>query len=233
VYSRLRHVYRKFVRNACDYGLGVAIGKALKSMIRPVSYSCKYTIYRIDLRRFRIPDLPADGLQYRLIRPDESALVTQIESLEEWLQGSLADRLKSGALCLIAMEGHKLAGFNLISFGEVRIPLIEARRTFGRKSAWSEQITVNPDFRGRGVATALRYCVFAELKGRGTDRLYGGTLASNIGSLKLTRRAGFTEIAQVNFRRWFRSKNYRLTRIARPATRERRAPAEFSARVSP
>jgi RimJ/RimL family protein N-acetyltransferase len=93
-----------------------------------------------------------------------------------------------------------VAGFNLVSFGRARIDLIGAERSF-RRDAWSEQITVNPDYRGRGVASELRFRVFGELKARGIAHFYGGALALNEGSLKLARKVGFREIAEVRYRK--------------------------------
>jgi RimJ/RimL family protein N-acetyltransferase len=126
------------------------------------------------------------------------------------LQASVERRLRDGALCLAALDGRTVAGFNLVSFGRTRIDLIEAERSF-RKHAWSEQITVNPDYRGRGIASELRYRIFAELKARGIAKFYGGALALNEPSLKLARKVGFREIAEVRYRRvlYFRARSWK------------------------
>jgi hypothetical protein len=77
--------------------------------------------------------------------------------MEEWLEGRLASKLAKGSLCLVAMDGNIVAGFNLVGFGEVHMPLVNGKRIFRNGSAWSEQITVNTKYRGKGLGSELRY----------------------------------------------------------------------------
>lgn len=111
----------------------------------------------------------------------------------------MKENLRAGALCLVALQGEKVAGFNLIGFGEVSMPLVNKQRIFRKGDAWSEQIAVMKDFRQLGLGSQLRYRIFEELGRRGYKRLYGGALTSNVGSLKLARKMGFREIIDIHY----------------------------------
>ena len=65
--------------------------------------------------------------------------------------------------------------------------------------AWSEQITVQKDYRKRGLACEIRYQVFNVLKQRGIKSFYGAALIKNTGPLKLARRVGFSELKDIYF----------------------------------
>ena len=206
-------ILRKFQRNLRDYGWGIALRKSAETCLRLFYEGRAYRVYRMDLRTWR-PQVPAgDGLAYRLIGSQDHDLITQIEALEDWLQDSIDQRLAAGALCLVALDGRTVAGFNLVSFGRVSVPLIDSCWTFGPHCAWSEQITVNPDYRGRGIATELRHRIIVELKSRDVRRFYGGALAFNTASLNLTRKVGFREIVEVRFRKLLGHSSRRYVRL--------------------
>ena len=106
-------------------------------------------------------------------------------------------------ICLVDLDNNKVAGFNLITFGKIYIPLINLTKTFNSYQAWSEHIAVRKDYRKKGLATQLRYRIFAELKQMNIKRLYGGTLISNIPALKLARKLGFKEFVEVDYLKLF------------------------------
>ena len=197
-----------------DHGLGVTLRKSVAWLFRFVYRSAKYRIYRIDLGTLEPTVFGKEDLEYRFIEPTESLLIGQVEGLEEWLSGSVEQKLLRGSLCLVAIDSVTVAGFNLISFGQVHIPLIEDVRRFPAGTAWSEQITVRPEYRGRGIASKLRYKIFAELKSRGITRFYGGALALNTASLRLAQKVGFREIVEVHHQKCFgvRVRRYRRLR---------------------
>ena len=93
--------------------------------------------------------------------------------MEEWLKGKVASRLEAVGLCLVALDGERVAGFNLVSLGEGRIPLIGLRRDLRENEVWSDQITVSKNYRDKGLGSTLRYRIFKELKKRGVRRIYG------------------------------------------------------------
>jgi GNAT superfamily N-acetyltransferase len=196
-----------------DYGLGVTLRKTAFRVFRIVYEHRDFLIYRIDLRSWNPRLEDCQGLDYRFLEPTDAAPIEQIEAMEEWLQGSIVRRLQEGAVCLAALEDGRVAGFNLVSFGRVWVPLICAFLSFRGRSAWSDQITVDPAYRGRGVAPELRYRMFSELKARGIELFYGGTLKLNSASRKLARKVGFREIVEVRYRKVLMFESRRYTRV--------------------
>lgn len=204
---------KKLRRNYQDYGLRVTLDKTCARAMAIAMESRTYRIYRIRLDRFIPAEMDTGGLELRLLRDDEDSLIDQIEGLEEWLLGKIRQKLSSDSICLVALDERRVAGFNLVSFGKVYMPLVEMTRMFRNNEAWSEQITVNRDYRGRGLATILRLAVFAILKERGIKRFYGGTLPLNTANLKLSRKVGFQEIADIKYRRILNNKTWLFKRI--------------------
>lgn len=204
---------KKLRRNYQDYGLRVTLDKTCARAMAIAMESRTYRIYRIRLDRFIPAEMDTGGLELRLLRDDEDSLIDQIEGLEEWLLGKIRQKLSSDSICLVALDERRVAGFNLVSFGKVYMPLVEMTRMFRNNEAWSEQITVNRDYRGRGLATILRLTVFGVLKDRGVTRFYGGTLPLNIANRKLSKKVGFQEIADIHYRRILNNKTWLFKRI--------------------
>jgi GNAT superfamily N-acetyltransferase len=205
---------RKLERNWQDHGLVTLIRKSLTYLLKPAYEDRVYRLYKIDLQKQATAEpIDIDGVQFRCLVAADVAAIDQIQRDSEWLNGTLEKMLKAGALCIAGFEDGKLAGFNLISFGNVFMPLVNLHRLFRRDEAWSEQISVAKDYRKRGLASNLRYRVFQELRKRGFRKLYGGALVDNVPSLKLTRRVGFREFADIRYRRLFNSKTWQYTRV--------------------
>jgi GNAT superfamily N-acetyltransferase len=134
--------------------------------------------------------------------------------MAEWLRGHLTRRIASGDLCVVALSGQALAGFNLVALAEEHMPLIHKRKILRRGQAWSSHIAVAKEFRRHGVASALRQRVFRELRNRGIHRLYGATLSDNVAALQLARSAGFRFFVDIHYARllWWRWWRYRRVR---------------------
>lgn len=210
---QMSSIGKKLRRNFQDYGLVPTLGKCGLQLLSPVYLSRTFRIYRKNLRE-PLAEVRCDqGLRFAEVGLDEGQLLGQIERMEEWLEGRLQELLREGAYCLVLLEGDRLAGFNLVSFREMHMPLVKVRRRLRPFEAWSEQITVGKDFRGKGVATSLRRKMFQNLTARGIRKLYGGTLSSNKANLGLCRKIGLREIADVRFRRIMRSARWRVTRV--------------------
>lgn len=205
---------RKFQRNLEDYGWSITLRKGLGYLFKAVYAHQVYRIYRIDLTKPHAPVEPdGHGLIFRILDPDDDRAIVQIENVHEWLRGGLKETIKSGALCLTAFDGEFVAGFNLIGFGEVFMPLVNKKRSFAKAHAWSEQIAVHKDFRQKGLGAQLRYRIFDELRRRGFKRLYGGALTSNLASLKLARKVGFREIVDLHYIQIFGHDTWRYKRV--------------------
>ena len=205
---------RKLERNWQDHGLATTLRKSFNYVIKPVYESRVYRLYRIDLSKQATPDPgEIEGVIFRLVAAGDLNAIDQIEHNTEWLKGTLQKRLESGALCIAAFEANKLVGFNLISFGNIFMPLVHLLYSFRDDQAWSEQISVAQDFRKRGLGANLRFRVFHELRRRGFRKLYGGALADNVPSLKLARKVGFREFADIRYRRVLHSKTWECTKV--------------------
>jgi GNAT superfamily N-acetyltransferase len=140
-------------------------------------------------------------------------MIAQIENIAEWLRGRLTEALTAGQLCLVALDGDEVAGFNLINFEHATLILVNLRKKLRRDFAWSEHIAVKKEFRKTGLGSQLRFRIFQELRRRGIRRLYGGTLRSNIASLSLARSVGFKEIGDIHYRKFFSIEKWRYKRV--------------------
>ena len=174
-----------------------------------------YRIYRKNVGAADDENALSEDFEYRVVRPEDQSAIRQIEDVAEWLAGSVKRKITEGALCVAAFEGDSLAGFNLVAFGEVHIPLLNMDRRFRKNQAWSEHIAVLKAFRKRGLAVDLRRKVIRELKQRKVRWLYGGTLVTNEPALRLTRKAGFKEIVDIVYRKVLFRKLWLYKRIPR------------------
>ena len=208
--SRLR---RKLVRNLRDVGVLCTARKGLVCLFSPFYLHKVYRIYSIRLDQGAQPVPPRDDFEFRFITVNDSRLIQQIEVQEEWLAGKIESKLESGAICLVALDGETVAGFNVVSFGEVYIPFIRMKRRFRPNEAWSDQVTVSYLYRGRGLGVSLRLRIFEELRLRGIRRLIGGTLPNNHANLALCRKVGLQEVANAHYVRQFGRERWYFKRV--------------------
>ena len=157
--------------------------------------------------------LPPQPFKLHVLGAGDGAFISQLEEMEEWLDGKVLEMVTAGSMCVLLLDGDKVAGFNLFSVGEVYMPLVNVKRNFRTHEAWSEQITVNQDYRGMGLATVLRQQAFQELGSRGIRKFYGGTLPSNIANRKLSKKVGFREVADIHYRKVFGSMSWFVKRV--------------------
>lgn len=203
----------KVRRNLRDVGVAITLKKSLGYVLGFLYGTTVYRIYMIDLAAYRPKSRDGRGFTYKVICEKDADCIRQIEKMEEWLEGNVAKKIAGGAVCLVAMDNCTVAGFNIAAFGEVEMPLVRVRRKFPDDSAWSEQITVHNNYRGKGLGSELRYRMFEELKGRGYRRFFGGTLSNNVANLKLSRKVGFREIADIRYRRVLGTRQWRVDRV--------------------
>ncbi len=206
----------KVHRNLQDYGWQTTVRKALTYLVRSVYFQQVYRIYRIDLDG----NLPAANFDshpfaFKILTAKNVGMIAQIENVAEWLRGQLTGAIAAGQLCLVALDGDQVAGFNLINFDHAALVLVNLKKELRKDCAWSEHIAVKKEFRKAGLGSQLRYRIFQELKRRGIRRLYGGTLRSNTASLALTRSVGFKEIGDIHYRKILSFEKWRYTRVRR------------------
>jgi GNAT superfamily N-acetyltransferase len=213
---RLHVLTRKVQRGVEDYGWWITAKKILARLLAPVYERQLYIIYRADLEEGQPhEELETSDFAFRVLNPNDNSVIEQIEDMVEFLRGEVKEGIAAGDLCLVALHNGKLAGFNLITFGEVDIPLIKMKRVFRQREAWSVHIGVHKDFRKRGLGSQLRYRIFDELRRRGIKRLYGGTVPSYVANLKLSRRVGLREFVHVEYINLlgFKTRRYRRRRV--------------------
>lgn len=207
-------IIRKVGRNIRDYGVAVTVQKSLATLVAFVYESTAYRIYRKEIDpSVDTGKQPPHPFKLHVLCTSDGAFISQIEEMEEWLAGKVLEMLNGGSLCVLLLDGDKVAGFNLFSVGEVYMPLVKTKRTFRSHEAWSEQITVHKDYRGMGLATILRLQAFLELGNRGIRKFYGGTLPSNITNRKLSKKVGFREIADIHYRKVLGSTSWCVKRV--------------------
>lgn len=195
-------IVSKIKRNVRDYGVSTFLVKSLQSLLFPLFVRRSYLMYRIDLRTVAPRILNTEtGFEFRFISSDETDLIAQIEKMEEWLRGKIANYLQDGHKCLVALQETTVAGFNLIDFKRIHIPLINMSKPLRTKECFSVQITVNHKFRGKNIGTELRFRIFEAMKEAGYWWMYGGTQLSNSANRALTKKVGFREVAIATFTR--------------------------------
>jgi GNAT superfamily N-acetyltransferase len=210
---KMRAIIHRVFRNISDYGWAITLQKAAAYLVRGVYFRQVYRIYRINLDTAHpAEDSAASEFTFRLLTPEDLDLIAQVEDTAEWLHGQIKSRLQAGHICLVALQGDKVAGFNLINLHEASLILVNRRVTLRKGSAWSEHIAVRKEFRKSGLGAQLRYRVFEALRSRGIHRLYGGTLRSNTVALKLTRAVGFKEIGDVHYLKILSFQEWRFER---------------------
>jgi GNAT superfamily N-acetyltransferase len=204
----------KIHRNYQDYGWQITLRKTLAYLLRSVYFTQVYRIYRIDLDTASLPEVPSrHDFTFKILTPQNVDMIAQIEEIAEWLRGRLKEAIGAGQLCLVALDGDLVAGFNLINFDHATLVLVNLKKKLRQGSAWSEHIAVKKEFRKTGLGSQLRFRIFHELKKRGFRRLYGGTLQSNIASLSLARSVGFKEISDVHYRKLLSFEKWRYKRV--------------------
>ena len=198
--------------NIIDYCMLVTAKKIISDTFGLLFKHTIYIMYKKNLENMEtVYDSVDPKITIRKIEPQESSLILAVESRAEWLRNRLKAMLQGGDLCfcILAKEGAKLIGFNIIRFGVVDIPLIKCRRKFRSRCAWSEHIAIDKHYRKKGLAQILRRKVFSSLANNGISWLYGGCLKSNTASLKLAARLGFRNILEIHhykllFKHWWR-----------------------------
>jgi ribosomal protein S18 acetylase RimI-like enzyme len=206
---------QKVRRNFRDYGLSQTLLKVIVSMIRPLFYSRTYRLYRADLAQVRIPPITDPSFVFRFLEINEKDYLAQIQRMEEWLQERLETILQEGGQCLVALDEDRVAGFNLVSFRHIHLPIVHFKRALRSGQAYSEQITVSKAYRGRGLGATLRLELFRILRAQGKRYLYGGTDVHNQANLALCRKVGLQEVADIRYVKILRIERTAVRRISR------------------
>jgi GNAT superfamily N-acetyltransferase len=223
---RNRSIYVKQVcRIFSDLGVLGGSARTLHHVMRPAYWNTRYRIYGVDVGATPSAGNADGRFRFRLLDPTDQQALRQVEAMAAWLAGHVRRRLTDGGVCLAALDGERVVAFNLIGFGQVDIPAVRLRWTFGPTEAWSEQITTHKAFRNFGLAKLVRRHAFAELRRRGVQWFYGGTLPNNSAALALARSVGFTELGDLCYRRIVGRQRWTYQRITNE--RSGRVPSPF------
>jgi GNAT superfamily N-acetyltransferase len=204
----------KVQRNLDDYGWHITVRKTLAYLVRWIYFRQVYRVYGIKLDTLKEPKYSGDHkFTFKLLTPQNLDMIAQVENTAEWLRGQVKQKIAAGQLCLVALDGEKVAGFNLINLEQAFLILVDRKKKLRPGSAWSEHIAVKKEFRKSGLGAQLRYRIFEVLRSRGIRSLYGGTLRSNTASLGLTRSVGFKEICDIHYHKFLSFKIWQFKRV--------------------
>ena len=194
-------ILKKIHRNYRDYGLWITLVKIVGVCVKPVVEIRTFIIYLLNFQHYTIKEIDNSSFTFIQINRNDANILDQIGQMEEWLIGDIENKISYGALCIVALDAGKVAGFNLFDFNEINIPLIHFRQKLRARESFSVQISVHKDYRGRGLATLLRFAVFNELKKRGYAKLYGCTQPFNKANMALSPKVGFKFIVKATYYR--------------------------------
>jgi len=203
---------RKLKRNLSDYGIWITAAKLLRYIIKPIYEKQTYIIFFNELDHFIYHSFSNDNFTYKFINKNDSEIIKQIEGREEWLHGKLIDKLNKDCICLVALFDKKVVGFFLVNLNEFYIPLIHLKRSLKPNECFGDQISIDKIYRGTGLTSSLRIRMFEELRKRGINKIYGGTLISNIATRKSVSKAGYKYLTDVLFIKFLMCKVTRFKR---------------------
>lgn len=157
----------------------------------------KYIIYEKSLSQLGAIKLRNPDVKFLFISPDDDELLLQIQELSALSAEMVKERIKKNGECIVAIDKGKIAGFNLVSIGRIHVRYVDGYLNLSASEAWSEQITVAPEYRQSGLATDLRNMMFDRLAKRGYTSLFGGYVPFNVKSGNLAKKLGFIEREKV------------------------------------
>lgn len=189
---------RKTRRNITDFGIAytaLKIGKGLFGIV----YDCKaLIIYELNFSQNYEPN-KLSGIRIRTLQPHEHAYFSQIVEMEEWLENKISNRIEENGVCIIALTGDEVIGFNLIGFDWVELPLLRIRVQLKKDEAWSEQISVKKEYRKQGVANEIRKVTYDILKQKRIIKLYGHRASYNYASKMSAKKFTKNEIVSARY----------------------------------
>ncbi len=206
---------RKLLRNHRDYGLMVLFGKVANGVLGVLGKRIGAIIYELDPKDNSIAIADENGFAFVLIDGTDTAIISRIEKMAEWLEGELLHDLSTGKrLCMVALDGGKLVGFYLAVFGSVFLPTLTVEVELGPGEVWGEEIVISKQYRRRGIATVLKSKVYEELWKRGARSVYGCVGIYNRASLMSAARFTLKNAHYVRLLKVLRTRKLVLSRIS-------------------
>jgi ribosomal protein S18 acetylase RimI-like enzyme len=121
-------------------------------------------------------------------------LAPYVSDAETWAERRVlyeAVFAKPGTVLLLAFDGDALIGYALSHVLPLAETWIADTWRTGPRIAEVESLSVLPEYRGRGIGTALMDALDREIEALGVDDVIVGALAGNEDALRLYRRRGF------------------------------------------
>jgi len=198
-------------RNIEDYGLRIAMKKAIAIVSSPVYLHRVCRMSRADLEERRPAlCLPPKLFACRLVTCSDRSEINQIEEMANWLRGSLEKRIREGCLCTVVLNGKNVAGFNLTTFGKVYFRQLNRSWSIKPQEAWSEDTFIVKAYRNMGLGAQLGSFVFQTLESQGVKYVYSGIFEWNVASQKSAEKIGFRPFLDVHYKKVFSSEVWQL-----------------------
>jgi ribosomal protein S18 acetylase RimI-like enzyme len=191
------NLLNKIVRNIQDYGLPVTLNKAVRYILSPIYFHQAYRIYKTGIRAHTIDS------SIRLLTEQDTTLIRQIESENEFLHDILANYL-----CLVALDRETLAGFILIDFAIAEMPIVNHTEVLQANQAYLEHVSVSRQYRQSGLGRRLIQAALNELDKMEARELICGILPSNTKSIRMIESAGFKLVTDIKYRKLFLTESW-------------------------
>lgn len=213
---KISTLVKKVKRNYDDYGLQETLKKSVISIVKPLYEHKTYRISKLNLENLNntlSQDLYESGFTFQILDEYDDVFIKQVEDMAEWLKDSLKSKIAAKDMCLVALDNDKVVGFNLVTYEKINIPLINFNKALKNNQAYADHLAVHKEYRKKGLGYQLIYRTSVELRKKGIKWRYGASLISNKPILKLVKKIGFQEIADVTYFKLLTYKKWSYKRI--------------------
>jgi ribosomal protein S18 acetylase RimI-like enzyme len=201
----LRYIIHLIRHHLWDLLIVKSEGYIIEADLKEFKYSDRY----LDLKEFKysdryLKDLSDQDIQFHILRNGE----TLPKFCYEITQSETEKRLANGHSCYVLKYQDNIfcsiwVGFGQIDYSGNSVFLYSDRTTFwlNPNQAWLYDVICHPDFRKRGLATALKHEIILRLKHSGIEYVTATVGLNNIGSIKVFMRNGFKLQEKVFYKR--------------------------------
>jgi ribosomal protein S18 acetylase RimI-like enzyme len=138
---------------------------------------------------------PAVAVNFRRVRPGGSAELAIASGAED--EAEVCRRLESDRRCYGAWVDGRLAAYGWISFDEEWVGELRLELQLQPGEAYIWDCATLPEFRQKGLYSALLVYIVGELRREATCRFWIGADLDNLPSQKGIARAGFRPVAHL------------------------------------
>jgi GNAT superfamily N-acetyltransferase len=204
--THFKNLTRKLYRNLNDYGLRMCLHKSFAHPLRIFFEKVHAVIYKIDIAENVTEINNEDNFTFKLIGGRDHFFINKIEKMAEWLEGKLGPSLLTDKrICMAIFDKEKIIGFYLAGFEKVVLPKLSIEMILKDDEVWGEEIMIDREYRGKGLATVLKKRIYKEFQTRGINSLYGHVGLYNKASLK---SAGKFHLSKIFYTRFLKIFNY-------------------------